>query len=41
VAPIESEPIRSKTFVYALGKGEGIADLEPFKADAYAKELIE
>ena len=40
-APMESEPNRSKTFVYALGIGEGIADLEPFKAHTYAKELIE
>ena len=40
-APMESEPNRSKTFVYALGIGEGIADLEPFTAHAYAKELIE
>ena len=39
-APMESEPIGSKIFVYALGKGEGIEDLELFKADAYAKELI-
>ncbi|MEY3642920.1 MAG: hypothetical protein RLZZ149_848 [Pseudomonadota bacterium] len=38
---MESEPNRSKTFVYALGIGEGIADLEPFKAHVYAKELIE
>jgi len=30
-----------KTFVYALGKGEGLSDLEPFNAEAYAKELVE
>ncbi len=31
----------SDTCVYALGKGEGLLDLEPFKAQSYAKELVE
>ncbi|MEY2624177.1 MAG: hypothetical protein RLZZ101_1412, partial [Pseudomonadota bacterium] len=30
-----------KTYVYALGKGEQLGDLEPFSAQAYAKELVE
>jgi fused signal recognition particle receptor len=39
--PMESGATSSKTFVYALGIGEGIADLEPFKAHTYAQELVE
>lgn len=31
----------NKTFVYALGKGEKLEDLEQFSAAAYAKELVE
>ncbi|NCV93952.1 MAG: hypothetical protein EBW34_02460 [Burkholderiaceae bacterium] len=30
-----------KTYVYALGKGEQLGDLELFSAQAYAKELVE
>jgi fused signal recognition particle receptor len=39
--PMESGATSSRTFVYALGKGEGLADLEPFNAQIYAKELVE
>jgi fused signal recognition particle receptor len=39
--PPETGTPAFKTFVYALGKGEGLSDLEPFNAEAYAKELIE
>jgi len=39
--PPETGTPAFKTFVYALGKGEGLSDLEPFNAEAYAKELVE
>ena len=39
--PMESGATSSRTFVYALGKGEGLAELEPFNAQIYAKELVE
>ena len=39
--PPETGTSAFKTFVYALGKGEGLSDLEPFNAEAYAKELVE
>jgi fused signal recognition particle receptor len=39
--PMESGATSSRTFVYALGNGEGLADLEPFNAQIYAKELVE
>jgi fused signal recognition particle receptor len=39
--PMESGATSSRTFVYALGKGEGLADLEPFNAQIYAKEIVE
>lgn len=37
----ESPTDPNKTFVYALGKGEKLEDLEQFSAAAYAKELVE
>ena len=39
--PPETGTPAFKTFVYALGKGEGLSDLEPFNAEGYAKELVE
>jgi fused signal recognition particle receptor len=39
--PPETGTPAFKTFVYALGKGEGLSDLEPFNAEAYAIELVE
>lgn len=39
---LESAPkLGPKTYVYALGKGEQLGDLELFSAKAYAKELVE
>lgn len=35
------ESVHSKTSIYAVGKGEGLTDLEPFNAQSYAKELVE
>jgi fused signal recognition particle receptor len=39
--PPETGTPAFKTFVYALGKGEDLSDLEPFNAEAYAQELVE
>jgi fused signal recognition particle receptor len=36
-----AEPNSSTTYVYALGKGEQLADLQLFSAQAYARELVE
>ncbi len=38
--PSGLEGMPAKTSVYAVGKGEGLSDLEPFDAQSYARELV-
>ncbi len=38
--PSGLEDMPAKTSVYAVGKGEGLSDLEPFDAQSYARELV-